>query len=145
MKYRGLVLILFSAFLFPLAAHRGEAKIQMPLLPGKTVSIHQIKAEKGKLGAYRTEGYVVNSYTCPPCPPRAQCKPCMMATNIVISEENKSLESYQLTDEDMIVFTKDAAAFEKGKKYIFSIKVTDRKTTAEPMNDVELVEYSPAK
>ena len=133
MKSICLMLVLFSAFLPPV------------VLPARTVSIHQIKAEKGKRGEYQTEGYVIKTYICPPCPPRAQCKPCMMNTNIVISEVNKSLNSYELTDKDIILFTRDAAPFEIGKKYLFTIKITDRKTTSEPLNDIELIEYKPSK
>jgi len=145
MRLPGLLLILLFTFC-PLTAIQGrQLPLHQPLRRSKTVKIHEIKQEKGKLGSYQTEGYVVNSYTCPPCPPRAECKPCMMRTNIVISEDNKTLNTYQLTDKDLIVFTKDASVFQAGKKYIFSIKVTDEKTTSEPLNDVELVEYKPLK
>jgi hypothetical protein len=145
MKLPSLSLILLFAF-FPVAAANGPGtRTKRPLLADKPVSIHQIKQEKGKRGSYQTTGYVVNSYTCPPCPPRAECKPCMMRTNIVISEDNKTLHTYQLTDKDLIVFTKDAPVFQAGKKYIFSIKVTGEKTTSEPLNDVDLVEYKPLK
>ena len=143
MKLPGLVLIsIFSLSLFATVQGR-DLQIHKVPLRNKIVKIHEIKQQKGKLGIYQTEGYVVNSYICPPCPPRAECKPCMMRTNIVISEDNKTLNTYQLTDKDLIVFTKDASVFQAGKKYIFSIKVTGEKTTSEPLNDVELVEYKP--
>jgi hypothetical protein len=106
----------------------------------KFLKIQEIKAQKPAPGIYETEGFVAKIYTCPPCPPNAQCKPCMR-DNIVISEENKSLDSYDLTDREIIVFTQETKTFEKGKKYLFKIRITDKKTTSEAINDIELLGF----
>ncbi|MFH1749703.1 MAG: META domain-containing protein, partial [bacterium] len=103
--------------------------------------IHEIKLNKFNSGTYNTEGYVVKIYTCPPCPKRAQCKPCMR-DNIVISENNKLLETYTLSDKEMVLFVNNPKQFELGEKYTFSIKILDYKTTGEPINDVEIIGYS---
>lgn len=103
--------------------------------------IHEIKLNKLNSGTYNTEGYVVKIYTCPPCPKGAQCKPCMR-DNIVISENNKLLETYSLSDKEMILFVNSPKQFELGKKYTFSIKILDYKSTSEPINDVEIIGYN---
>ena len=103
--------------------------------------IHEIKSNKFDSGTFNTEGYVVKSYTCPSCPAGAQCKPCMR-DNVVISENNKLLETYSLTDKEMILFADNPKQFELGEKYTFSIKILDYKSTSESINDVEIIGYN---
>lgn len=102
--------------------------------------IHEIKQGNFTSGTYNTEGFVVKIYTCPPCPKEALCKPCMR-DNIVISKDNKILETYSLTENELIVFVENPKQFKLGKKYRFSIKILDYKSTGEPINDIELVGY----
>lgn len=104
-------------------------------------SIHEIKQNKFSSGTYNTEGNVVKIYTCPPCPTGAQCKPCMR-DNIVISENNQILETYSLSDKEIILFADNPKQFELGKKYQFSIKILDYKSTGEPVNDAEIIGYN---
>lgn len=103
-------------------------------------SISDIKQKNLANGSYNTEGYVVKRYECPPCPPGAQCKPCMRG-NIVISEINKLLDTYILTNSEIILFANNPKQFELGKKYSFSVKVLDYTSTNKPINDIELVGY----
>ena len=102
--------------------------------------INEIKQNNFTSGNFNTEGYVVKIYTCPPCPKGALCKPCM-SDNIVISKNNKQLDAYYLTENELIIFVNNPKQFELGKKYRFSIKILDYKSTGEPINDVELVGY----
>ncbi len=105
--------------------------------------INEIKQNNFTSGNFNTEGYVVKIYTCPPCPndPSAgMCKPCDR-DNIVISENNKILETYSLTENELIIFVENPKQFELGKKYKFSIKILDYKSTGEPINYIELVGY----
>jgi len=116
---------------------------QQPQLSNYTFyPIHEIKQNKFTSGTYNIEGYVVKIYTCPPCPKGAQCKPCMR-DNIVISENNQLLETYSLSEKEMILFANNPKQFKLGKKYQFSIKILDHKSTGEPINDVEIVGYNP--
>ena len=105
-----------------------------------TYNIREIKQNNFTSGNFNTEGYVVKIYTCPPCPKDALCKPCMRE-NIVVSENNQPLEAYSLTDEEIIIFVQYPNQFELGKKYRFSIKISDYKSTGEPINDIDLVGY----
>lgn len=119
----------------------------VPIIPAPSISnsafysIHEIKLNTFNSGTYNTEGYVIKQFTCGRCPPGAQCKVCM-GNNIVISENNILLDTYTLTDTELILFTNIPSQFELGKKYKFSINILDKKSTGEPINDIELVSYS---
>lgn len=109
--------------------------------PAPFYPIREIKQRKPASGTYATEGFVVKIYACPPCPPPNRCKPCMQ-DNIVVSETNRLLESYTLTDKELVLFVADPKIFELGKKYRFSFRVLDQKTTGEPLNDLRLIQYA---
>ena len=104
-------------------------------------SIHEIKQNNFTSGNFNVEGYVVKTYTCPPCPPEALCKLCMR-DNIVISENNNLLDTYALTEKELIIFFNNPKQFEFGEKYRFSIKILGYKSTGEPINDIELIGYN---
>jgi len=106
--------------------------------------IHEINQNKFSSGTYNTEGFVVKIYTCPPCPKDAVCKMCM-ENNIVISENNKILETYSLTEKELIIFVENPKQFELSKKYTFSINITNDKTTSTDINDIKLLEYDEIK
>jgi len=102
--------------------------------------ISEIKSKKLTSGTYSTEGYVAKIYTCPPCPKNDQCKPCMR-DNIVISENNKLLNAYVLSEKEMILFVDHPRKFSLGQRCVFTVRVLDSKSTSEPINDVELVRH----
>lgn len=104
----------------------------------KFLKISELNEEKPNKGTFKIKGFVAKIYTCPSCPPDAQCKPCMR-DNIVVSDENKSLDDYNLTEKEAIIFTDKAKSFAKGKQYQFTIKITDSKTTSANLNDIELI------
>jgi hypothetical protein len=108
-----------------------------------TVPIHTIKNNKSPAGIYGTEGYVVKKYICPPCSNNDQCKPCM-ANHIIISEKIDSSGDFQLSETEMILFSPTTDHYKIGTKYQFTIKILERKSTSEPINDVEIVEYATA-
>jgi len=100
--------------------------------------IHDLRGKNLPPGLYRTEGFVAKIYSCPPCPAGARCGPCMRS-NIVLSEKKKSLESYALGSEDVIVFVSSSARFELGQKVAAMVRLTGSRSTGEPLNDLELV------
>ena len=100
----------------------------------------ELKESNYTSGNFNVEGYVVKIYTCPPCQKGDICKPCMR-NNIVISENNKVQDSYSLSSSELILFTDNPKQFELTKKYKFSIKITDYKSTGEPINDIDLLGY----
>lgn len=112
--------------------------------PPALYQIHEIKQQKLGPGTFNTEGYIVKTYTCPPCPAEAECKPCMR-NNIVISEYGERINSYSLPDTAMILFTDDPKQFAFGTKYNFWIRILDSSTTNEPINDVEILSFNVIK
>jgi hypothetical protein len=122
----------------------GDSKIAVPQpnITDYTLNpISKLNITPQQSGIYLTEGYVVRKYECPPCPPEDQCKPCMRS-NIVISENDILLDTYNISDTELLVFTEDTKKFETGKKYKFLIKFLDTRSTSGPVNDVELVGFS---
>lgn len=103
--------------------------------------ISEIKSQNLSSGIYYTDGYVIKKYTCPPCPSGALCKPCM-GSNIVISESDKIIQEYNLTNSEIILFTNNPEKFELGKKYQFNINILENRTTTEPINNIEIIDYA---
>jgi hypothetical protein len=134
-----LSLIVFLSVLF--AAQTSFAQTKKLKSIRQTLKISQIKEQKPQEGIFITQGFIAKIYVCPPCPKGLLCKPCM-GNNIVISEDKKNLETFDLTSRELIIFVKDAAKkMVKGKQYSFTVKLTARKSTSEPLNDVELISY----
>lgn len=104
----------------------------------KFLTISGLNAEKPSKGVFETRGFVAKIYTCPPCPPHAQCKPCM-GDNIVISEEKKNLDTYDLSEKEMIIFSVEAKKFSKGNEYRFKFEIHDQKSTSSNLNDSRLI------
>lgn len=134
-----LLVVLFMVFFVARVTVSGQnksAKNQPKLL-----AINEINKKKLTDKLVRSEGYVVKLYRCPPCPPGKWCKPCMK-NNAVVSMENKLLENYtDLTANEIILFGDATQKLEMGKKYQFKIRITSRKTTAQTLNDIELLSY----
>ncbi|MEZ5345882.1 MAG: hypothetical protein R2681_10050 [Pyrinomonadaceae bacterium] len=111
--------------------------------PGaEPITIADLNRRKPEKGTFRTKGYVAKVFVCPACPPNAQCKPCMK-NNIVISEEKSTLENYDIGETGLIIFTKEAKKYAAGEEYEFMIRITEYKTTASELNDIELINSKP--
>lgn len=104
-------------------------------------SISELKQNNFSTGEFTVEGYVVKIYTCPFCPTGWQCKPCMR-NNLIISENNRPLANYSLTNKELIVFFDKVQLFELGQKYKFFVKVLDDKSTSELINDIEITGFN---
>lgn len=130
-----------AVYLYSQSSTKNETqKTYLPLANYDFSSIAELKQHAVVSGRYNTEGYVVKIFTCSPCPAGATCGLCMK-NNIVISVHNSPLETYQLTDNELIIFTDNPEQFVLGSKYRFSVTVLDYKTTSAEMNDVELIGY----
>lgn len=131
------------------ASSSAEVIVADAVIPSKTLesgdgvfaSIENFKTSKPQQRVYVFEGYVVKKYTCPPCPAGAQCKACMK-NNIVVSDTDMTMgPSYTLTNAEVIIFTQEADRLELHKKYRFKVRLTDKRSTSEPINDLELVDF----
>ena len=135
-KKFGLVILLGCIFL---VSCYNEKAIH-PILNLSVYSIRDLK-QLNLSGSYNTYGYIVKIYQCPGCPTGYVCKPCMR-DNIVISQDRKLLDAYQLSDKDLIIFVNNTKQFIIGKEYMFSIRITEQKSTSEPINDAELMGWA---
>jgi hypothetical protein len=62
-----------------------------------------------------------------------------MGNNIVLAEEKKEIETYNLSDREMIIFVDDPRIFELGTKYKLRVEIQDAKTTGDSLNDAYLI------
>src|SRR3989338_1088230 len=100
------LIIIISGFLFFVR----QEKTYPPVSNYDFYQVRELKQNNFSSGNYNTEGYVVKIYECPSCPADALCKPCMR-DNIVISENNKIIDQYNLTETDLIVFVDEPKQF----------------------------------
>jgi hypothetical protein len=98
------------------------------LLPGpalgerdSALNIYEYRALSTPAGQYLVKGYVVKTYTCPPCPAQDQCKPCMR-NHILLSDNTELLTSYPLRDNYILLYTDDASSFTLKGRYEFTIE-----------------------
>lgn len=100
------------------------------------LTFEDLKKNDGIEGQFRIEGYVIDIYKCPPCPPGAMCKPCI-PDNIVITDaaDEKDLSKINRVR----IFTDKTKQFELKKKYSFVVKVKGQIPTGRPIENVELI------
>jgi hypothetical protein len=93
-------------------------------------------------GTFILDGFVIDTYKCPPCPPQAMCKPCI-GDHVVITDniDEKDRASIQRVR----VFTDKPGQFELKKKYSFTVKVKGKVAPAHAIQDVDLVSFEPVK
>lgn len=142
----GRITIIFILILILIIFISGCSDLQERTYPNfdssySSLTITELKDLKPDSGNFNVKGQIIKIYTCPPCPRGAMCGICM-EDNIVISEDNEIIEKYDLTEKRLLIFADSPKQFELGKEYIFSIRITNHKSTNEPINDIELVGYS---
>ena len=91
---------------------------------------------------FKIAGYVIETYKCPPCPPNAQCKPCL-GNHIVITNkaDQKNLSMIKL----LRIFTDNPKQFELKKKYLFTVKIRGKIETGHAIEDVDLTHFDTLK
>ena len=75
--------ILFTVVCLMPAFSFAQDKTATPELPRLTFS--DLKRNDSIEGAFIIVGFVIHTYKCPPCPPRAMCKPCI-GDHIVVTD-----------------------------------------------------------
>ena len=101
-------------------------------------TIEELNQRGFTFGTYETEGYVADIYTCPPCAPGYECKPCWQDYIVVVQGKDVPLDS-QPNDKKIVIFTDEARTFEIGKKYSFLAQILDVKTTNQKLNNMKLI------
>ena len=114
-------LLLFLGILLSQAAQSQSSYGMYPLITiGK---INETPRDTVKLKVY-----VVEVYVCPPCPPGAQCKPCM-ENNITVADEKLKDISKVPAEKLLRVITREAESFKIGKRYFLTVRFRRNKET----------------
>ena len=106
-----------------------------------TLSVRQLNQLAPKKGTFSVKGYVVKHNTCPPCPKGALCEPCA-PNGVVLSDNPKLLDNFQLSPENLIVNAADPERLLLGKRYELEIKIEATRTTSQSVNDVTLIKFT---
>ena len=88
---------------------------------------------------FRIEGYVIQTYKCPPCPSGAMCKPCI-GDHIVITDNVK--EENPTLVKRLRIFTDKPEQFELKKKYSFAVKIRGKPRKDRAIEEVDLIRFS---
>jgi hypothetical protein len=88
---------------------------------------------------FRIEGYVIQTYKCPPCPPGAMCKPCI-GDHIVITDNVKEADPTLV--KHLRIFTDKPEQFELKKKYSFVVKVKGKPRKDRAIEEVDLIRFN---
>src|SRR5216684_3460234 len=107
--------------LFCLLGTNALSQAGIPSDSPRRLTFDDLKRNDGVEGTFRMEGaYVLEVHKCPPCPPGAQCKPCL-GDYIVVAD--KLDEKDPLLIKRLRVFTAKPEKFELKWKYSFVAKV----------------------
>ena len=114
MRMRGAVLILLAW---------SVTSCQTP--PPASFAALRAKMHPGQIA--HVTGYVVGDYVCPPCPPGAQCKPCVRPSAVfVAATPGRRTIAVQAPPADVIaIATDNPERFRRGMGYAFEIEITD--------------------
>ncbi|NMO16859.1 hypothetical protein HPC49_33090 [Pyxidicoccus fallax] len=127
------------------ASPSGAGEATAPSAPdaGPALSIAKLLRLKPVSGTHVIEGFVTRVVPCPPCPKGAMCKPCM-GDHVIVSDTLRAPENHdQLGAGDVIVFVPRPALMRRmseGQRYGLTVRIRPMKTTAQPINDVELTD-----
>jgi hypothetical protein len=103
----------------PAAVPPGEPSVPV------TLDVARLRQAPPLGGRARLEGYVVDAYRCPPCPPGAQCKPCVMTSAIFVAEQPEHAPfSWADPPADVVaIAAEDPLSFARGVRFRFEVLV----------------------
>jgi hypothetical protein len=103
------------------------------------LTFDDLKRNDGVEGPFRIEGaYVVEIHKCPPCPPGAQCKPCL--GDYIVVTDNVD-EKDPLLIKRLKVFTHKPEQFELKQKFSFVAKVRGKVPSGKPIENLDLIDF----
>jgi len=85
---------------------------------------------------------VIETHKCPPCPPGAQCKPCL-GDYIVITDNLD--EKDPVLVKRLRVFTDKPEQFDLKTRYRFLVRVRGKLREGHAMEEVDLIRFEPVK
>lgn len=111
---------------------------RIPLQEPPLLTFDDLKRNDGIEGSFRiVDAYVIEIYKCPPCPPGAQCKPCL--GDYVVITDNLA-EKDPLLIKRVRVFTDKPGRFELKQKFSFTAKVRGRVPSGKPVENLNLID-----
>ena len=135
---QALLIVLVLATLLALATFTlAQESAKPPLL-----TFDDLKNNDGIDGPFRIEGYVLDIYKCPPCPPGAMCKPCI-PDNVVITDTAGPKDLSKINR--LRIFADKPDQFERKKKYSFTVKLKQPFPAGQAITSVDLVSFEPVK
>jgi hypothetical protein len=140
MMIRKALTILFTVVCLVPALSFSQDRISAPEPPLLTFS--DLQRGDSIAGPFRIEGFVIDIYKCPPCPPQAMCKPCL-PDNIVVTN---NVDEQDLSKVKRLrISTEKPEQFELKKKYTFTVKVKGNVPSGRAIQDVDLISFEPMK
>ena len=128
----GMKVTIFAVLIVSLAAVSVFAQ-KTPLL-----TFDELKSYKIQNQTFQIFGTVLDIYKCPPCPPRAQCKPCF-PNHLTIVEKIHPENPDSLVR--LRVLTDKLDRFALGNRYLFTVKVYGTVAAGESITDVTLIRF----
>src|SRR2546425_12981928 len=133
-----LILFALTGLLLTAAFSQDQDSTKKPSL----LTFEDLKKNDGIEGQFRIEGYVLDIYKCPPCPPRAICKPCI-PDNLVITDAADPKDLSKINR--LRIFTDKPEQFELKKKYSFAVNLKNKVPAGHAITDVFLVSFESFK
>ena len=115
---------------------------QDPIRKPPLLTFEDLQKNDGVEGPFRIEGFVIDIYKCPPCPPQAMCKPCI-PDNIVVTDNIGEKDLSRI--KRLRISTDKPEQFELKKKYIFTVKVKGKVPSGRAIQDVDLISFEPMR
>jgi hypothetical protein len=110
--------------------------------PAPLLTFEDLQKNDGVEGPFRIEGFVINIYKCPPCPPLATCKPCL-PDNIEVTDNPD--EKNPALIRRLRILTDKPQEFGLKKKYSFVVKVKGQPPRGRAIESVDLISFDPVK
>jgi hypothetical protein len=140
MMIRKALTILFTVVCLVPALSFSQDRISAPEPPLLTFS--DLQRGDSIAGPFRIEGFVIDIYKCPPCPPQAMCKPCI-PDNIVVTN---NVDEQDLSKVKRLrISTEKPEQFELKKKYSFTVRARGKTAPDHPLEEVALITFEPVK
>jgi len=110
--------------------------------PPPRLTFTDLKRNDSIKGTFIVVGSVIQTYKCPPCPPRAICKPCI-GDHIVITDNLDEKDPALV--QRLRIFTDRPEQFDLKKKYSFTVKVKGKIAPGRAIEEVDLISFEPWK
>ncbi|HMG76852.1 MAG TPA: hypothetical protein VK582_25495 [Pyrinomonadaceae bacterium] len=110
--------------------------------PPPRLTFSELKRNDSIKGEFIVVALVIQTYKCPPCPPKAMCKPCL-GDHIVVTDNVDEKDPSRI--QRLRISTDKPEQFELKKKYSFTVRVRGKTAPGHPLEEVDLISFEPVK